>query len=434
MKSFLKILFFFFLITQICLGQWYQQNSGTTESLHSIKFINDTVGWAAGGDGAFGSGGIILKTSNGGITWDQQSTGLLYELFDLYMINENKGWAVGEAGAIITTTDGGANWTQQQQPFGTNCTLLSVYFINENLGWTVGSGSSEVILKTTDGGVNWIPQTADTNLSWFPLTDIFIINENIGWVSGHIYYTSDTQGVLLRTTDGGANWTNIDYGGEGAISSIQFLNENIGWFYITTGPRPFLNWDGIYKTTDGGNNWECYNLLPLGCVFGSIYFINEDIGWVIGNDNIKKTEDGGSNWTLQYNIPNTYLPSIYFVDSTCGWAVGGMGTILHTTNGGVTFVEEEQIDELPTDFLLSQNYPNPFNNSCAIKYSIPKSSPVSLKIFNVLGSEIETLINEEKTSGTYELKWNAANLPSGVYFYKLQAGDFIQTRKMILLK
>jgi len=99
----------------------------------------------------------------------------------------------------------------------------------------------------------------------------------------------------------------------------------------------------------------------------------------------------------------------------------------------ITGVEEELI-EVPTEYLLSQNYPNPFNSSSVIKYSVSKSSHVSLKIFNTLGEEIEALVNEEKPVGTYELNWNAANLPSGVYFYRLQAGDFVQTRKMILLK
>ena len=95
---------------------------------------------------------------------------------------------------------------------------------------------------------------------------------------------------------------------------------------------------------------------------------------------------------------------------------------------------EEEANELPTEYLLSQNYPNPFNSTSIIKFSIPKSSQVSLKIFNVLGSEIETLVDGEKSVGTYELNWNAAKLPSGVYFYRLQAGDFVQTKKMILLK
>ena len=95
---------------------------------------------------------------------------------------------------------------------------------------------------------------------------------------------------------------------------------------------------------------------------------------------------------------------------------------------------EDEIETIPSEFALFQNFPNPFNSSSVIKYSVPKSSPVTLKIFNTLGEEIETLVNEENPAGTYELNWNAANLPSGVYFYRLQAGDFVQTRKMILLK
>jgi hypothetical protein len=95
---------------------------------------------------------------------------------------------------------------------------------------------------------------------------------------------------------------------------------------------------------------------------------------------------------------------------------------------------EDELNSLPTEYSLSQNFPNPLNPSTKIKYSIPISSQVSLKIFNTLGEELEILVNEEKPIGTYEVNWNAANLPSGVYFYRLQAGDFVQTRKMILLK
>ncbi|MCJ7555224.1 MAG: T9SS type A sorting domain-containing protein, partial [Ignavibacteriaceae bacterium] len=98
----------------------------------------------------------------------------------------------------------------------------------------------------------------------------------------------------------------------------------------------------------------------------------------------------------------------------------------------VTGIEDEK--QVPLTFRLEQNFPNPFNSFSVIKYSIPNSSKVIIKVFDVLGTEIETLINEEKPLGTYELNWNAANLPSGVYFYRLQAGDFVQTRKMILLK
>ncbi len=101
-------------------------------------------------------------------------------------------------------------------------------------------------------------------------------------------------------------------------------------------------------------------------------------------------------------------------------------------NDLLTTVEENE--KVPLEFLLSQNYPNPFNPSTKIKYSIPYSSKVVIKIFNILGREIETLVNEEKSVGTYEINWNASTLSSGVYLYRIQAGDFAQTKKIILLK
>ena len=89
---------------------------------------------------------------------------------------------------------------------------------------------------------------------------------------------------------------------------------------------------------------------------------------------------------------------------------------------------------VPTVYELYQNYPNPFNPTTMIKYAIPKTSKVSLTLFTILGEEMATLVNEEKTAGNYEVEFNASNLPSGVYFYRLQAGSFVETKKMILLK
>ena len=98
----------------------------------------------------------------------------------------------------------------------------------------------------------------------------------------------------------------------------------------------------------------------------------------------------------------------------------------------VTGVEEEELQ--PLTFKLEQNYPNPFNPSTKIKYSVSQSSNVVIKVFDILGNEVETLLNEEKPAGTYEITWHAENLPTGVYFYQLKAGDFINTKKMLLLK
>jgi len=97
-------------------------------------------------------------------------------------------------------------------------------------------------------------------------------------------------------------------------------------------------------------------------------------------------------------------------------------------------VNNDFSNEIPVQFTLEQNYPNPFNPSTKIKYSVPQTSQVQIKVFDVLGNEIETLINEEKPSGTYEINWYAENLQSGIYFYRLQAGKFVQTKKMVLTK
>jgi hypothetical protein len=147
-----------------------------------------------------------------------------------------------------------------------------------------------------------------------------------------------------------------------------------------------------------------------------------------------RTTNGGVTWTEQTSGATNIFYSVFFTDTNNGWVVGVGGTILRTTNGGVSFVEEEQISQVPAEFLLSQNYPNPFNPSTKIKYSIPQSSNVVIKVFDILGNEIETLVNKEQSTGTYEITWYAANLPNGIYFYKLQAGNFIETKKMILLK
>jgi len=104
-------------------------------------------------------------------------------------------------------------------------------------------------------------------------------------------------------------------------------------------------------------------------------------------------------------------------------------------NGSFEYSIEVKVEVgAPFEFSLEQNYPNPFNPSTSIQYQVSSISFVSLVVYDILGNEIETLVNEEKPAGTYELTWYAEGLSSGVYFYQLKAGEFIQTKKMLLLK
>jgi hypothetical protein len=190
----------------------------------------------------------------------------------------------------------------------------------------------------------------------------------------------------------------------------------------------------ILRTTDGGANW---NPQTSGTdhILCSVSFTDANTGTAVGiGGTVLRTTDGGTNWVLQTSGTNYDLTDVSFTDANTGTVVGWYGTILRTTNGGTTFVEEEQIDELPTEFILSQNYPNPFNPSTKIKYSVPQTSNVVIKVYDILGNEIETLLNEDKPAGTYEVTWYAENLPSGVYFYQLIAGENLSTKKMLLIK
>ncbi|MCW9094671.1 MAG: T9SS type A sorting domain-containing protein, partial [Ignavibacteriaceae bacterium] len=160
--------------------------------------------------------------------------------------------------------------------------------------------------------------------------------------------------------------------------------------------------------------------------------------WITGNFGlILRTRDGGLTWQEQFSqVEANSLYSVCFVDTLNGWIVGEGGTIIHTTDGGGVVNVKNEDDEfsIPKEYFLSQNYPNPFNPSTTIRWQQPETGLVTLKIYDVLGNEIVTLVNEEKSVGIYEINWNANKLSSGIYFYQLKAGSFSQTKKMILLK
>ena len=125
------------------------------------------------------------------------------------------------------------------------------------------------------------------------------------------------------------------------------------------------------------------------------------------------------------------LRSIFFVNSDVGFACGRVGLMLKTTSGGVTDISDGS--QVPVKFKLNQNYPNPFNPTTTIKYLIPEISFITIKMYDVLGNEVATVVNEEKAAGNYEVEFDASKLSSGVYFYQLRAGSFIETKKMVLL-
>jgi hypothetical protein len=392
---------------------WQQQNSGTNNDLWSVSFINTTTGWAAGNNG------IIVKTTDGGEVWLQKQSGNTNELFSIFFIDENTGWAAGREGTILKSTDGGEDW--QPQVTNTINVFRSVYFVDSNTGWAVGQNGT--ILKSTNGGENW--QTQTSGITDY-LYEVYFADNNNGWVG------CQDDGNILRTTNGGTNWQLVTTPSQSSIYSIFFIDPSTGW--ISTSDAE------IYKSTDGGTSWfEQYHDQSLQyLVFTDNCFLNSNEGWVVGSyGKIISTSDGGNSWEEQTSGVSSYLTSVDFVDHDNGWVVGKEGMILKSFPGNVTEIDgnESEINaNTPSEFALFENYPNPFNPVTTISFQIPKSCCVSLKIYDVIGTEIATLVSENLPAGKYEYNWDASNLASGVYFYRLQGENFTSTKKMVLLR
>ena len=189
----------------------------------------------------------------------------------------------------------------------------------------------------------------------------------------------------------------------------------------------------IFRTLDGAQTWEEFSTpFPLT----SIFFVDAARGWGGGsNGEIYYTSDGGQNWVAQASPLGRRVNELKFTNASMGWAEGPSGAILHTTNGGTTFVEQAPPSlPLPQELTLYQNHPNPFNPSTTITFSVPTSGHVALKIYDLLGREVLTLVDELMFSGHHQATLDARTLSSGIYFYRITARESSRTKKMLLLR
>ena len=411
--------------TYVFPGGWEVQNSGTNAHLHDVYFIDHNTGWVVG------DSGTIIHTDNGGDIWTLQESGTSSWLRGVHFTDHDAGWAVGLWTTILHTFDGGNTWNEQY--VDSSFILHSVYFTDSQKGWAVGGSiegdSGSLILHTTDGGNTWTVQSAISSTKWL---DVFFINADHGWIAGDLgtYYT----------TDGGVNWRYKFTEAEGAIYSVYFLNSQTGWM---VGDH-----NTCLGTTDGGNNWDVKDIENGLYEFRSVHFADFLTGWVVGfydylsihGPIILHTNDGGNSWTVQYTdtsghwSPSGHLRSCMFTvtDSHNGWAVGDFGTILHTSIAGVGI--EGTKGKIPTLFELMQNYPNPFNPTTTIEFSIPTSELVTLTIYDVLGRQVDIILNKQLQPGHHKVQWDASNVPSGIYFIKMKSGDFSQVRKGMVVR
>jgi photosystem II stability/assembly factor-like uncharacterized protein len=389
-------------------SQWVQQNSGTNVFLKSSYFHDENTGWVCADD-------LVLKTTNGGQTWESKTVPGYHEV--VFFVDQDYGWMCGLSGNILKTTNGGLNWTSQNS--GVIYNLNDIQFYDRNIGFAAGFGSS--LLKTTDGGENWFHALTPSSLITFHA--LFIMDPM------NVYATADFSSIF-RSSDGGLTWDSLSVGMPNPFFTIFFLNHNTGWVSGCCGM--------YYKTTDAGISWTPETYLTPGLSIYSADFIDGNKGWLSADAGyIFRTSNGGESWDSLYSGTNNDLRTIQFVNDSIGWVIGYDGTILKTTNGGGQgwSVGISQISNIiPGKYSLNQNFPNPFNPSTNITFSIHESAFTELKVFDITGKEVAQLVGKTLNAGEYSYSFDGGSLHSGIYFYTLQAGDFYQTRKMVLLK
>jgi photosystem II stability/assembly factor-like uncharacterized protein len=444
----IRLAIVFVLLCPLATAQWFTQNSGTTKNLYGVSFTDANTGTAVG------DSGTILRTTDGGTTWTSQASGTTLGLTGVSCTDANTGTAVGggsngDIGAIILrTTDGGATWAPQSS--GTTIPLHGVCFTDVSNGTVVGGGGGGeyplgIILHTTNGGATWVKQFETDSTS---VNSVSFSDRNTGTAVGGGW--TDVVGwwtTILRTTDGGTTWITQTEPQSDILRSVVFTDANTGTAVggaYGSGDIPYSSYV-ILRTTDGGVMWTTQkNVTRAGNGFNCVFFTDANTGTAVGHlgycsnwsrrDNILRTTDGGSTWEPQASGTSNPLRGVCFTDVNTGTAVGDSGTILRTTNGGVTSVEGEQQYGVSQRYVLNQNYPNPFNPSTTIGYELLRASHVSLSVCDILGREVITLLNEDKSAGTYTVQWDASGVSSGVYVYRLKAGDFVQTKRLMVLK
>ncbi len=416
----------------------FAQNGWVTQYVNFLEIldfcmVDANVGYACG------SNGMIIKTTNGGDNWSYQSSPISNGYSEIFFADANTGWAVGSGTmyVIIHTTNGGTNWSIKSSGSFANSVHCLGYAINTNtffMGFrSAGAGAYGRLAKSDNSGTTLY---LSANINNSDIKSVSFIDDNTGWFASY-YFTGAIvkRGYIAKTTNCGAEWitqrTDSSY-----LKCIKFVNAMTGFAVSSNDTGGTL-----LKTTNGGVNWNLSH--SKGRFFSAVEFVNESTGWAGGYSALDstylcKTTNSGGNWTgIKLGIQIDNIKKIKFLNSLTGWALGSDagydGAIFKTTNGGNTFVNTSST-LIPERFLLMQNYPNPFNPVTKIKFALPQKSFIKINLIDLTGKIIAELVNENLNAGSYETEFNGTNLSSGIYYYRIEAGDFVETKKMILIK
>ena len=372
----------------------------------------------------------VSKSTDFGASWSNSNFDTIPGCSHISFNTENNNIGFLATGAALSkTTDGGMNWFYTNQLDYTFFVDINPYFPNIIFVWgneDIGLGPFH-FYRSEDSGITWDDSTGD----------LIVFKPQFHSDSSNIAYANH-ESSIIKTTDTGITWTDILNVGSGNRFTSLRININDPDILYSSSIGFF------YKTTNGGEDWFHIDSALIAFepdfLISSIwvdentpgrlyvglrnYFGNSGLGLFL-------TEDDGKSWKQIYDEP------IYIIEADnesprniyCATNFGAIRLLDTFTVTGVNEVN----NLIPEEFHLYQNYPNPFNPATVIKYRINEDSFVQVKVYDILGRLVKTLVSIMQAAGEYSIEFNAEDLSAGVYFYTFSANDFYQTKKMILL-
>ncbi|MGO9482915.1 MAG: T9SS type A sorting domain-containing protein [Candidatus Kryptoniota bacterium] len=332
----------------------------------------------------------------------------IYNISSL-VISDSNIFVGTEGDGVFISTDNGSTWLNKGPSF-----IYSLAASDSCLF----AGTSIGIFTSSDDGLNW--NAANTGLTNLSVWDLAVYNNKIyaGTDSGGVYVSSNNSSSWVPLGAAALNYR---------VRSIIVSDTDI--FVGTEG-------GGVFLSTDNGTNW---NPINTGLTDLNIYDLavsGKNIFAGTRFDGIFLSTDNGTGWTSENaGLANSPVYALIVIDGDLFAGTGGFtGNIWRRSLSEMITSVRQASSQTPKIYDLQQNYPNPFNPSTTISFALPSKSFVTMKIFDIMGRQVATIISEEMSAGNYSRQWNAANISTGVYFYRLHAGSFTETKKLILLK
>jgi len=349
-----------------------------------------------------------------------------------------KVYASSQSGGLGRSVNGGNSFTSATGGLDLQYTnWMTPYVMDKNDPQTLYCGTYK-IHKTTNGMQSWTAISPDltnghtANLGTITTVDAAKSDPNV------IYCGTDDANVW-RTTDAGSNWTKINSGLPYRwITRVAVHPDSANVCYVTlSGYKVDSTGSHIFRTTNFGDTWNSISgNLPDAPVNDVI--IDPEISntlYIATDINVMYSTNLGAHWNiLSAGIPsNVPCHDLTFHAPSRTLVVWTHGRSAYKIILPVTGISQNQ-SSIPSAFKLNQNYPNPFNPKTVINYELRVTGNAKLLVFDVLGNEIAVLVNEKQGAGKYSVEFDGSNYSSGVYFYRLSAGEFIETKQMVLIK